>query len=127
MVRKVKIDLDVMMIAHFALHAYHGDWYQFHCYSTRSKLSIGYCMTWDETGPLFVTKCPYFQLEGHNKCDLGNFKLPDNISELNDYMCGPMNRKGFFCKDLAFINSKSGLLLCGCLGTQGSIAYKCQV
>ena len=29
----------------------------------------------------------------------GYIKLPDNISELNDYMCGPMNRKGFLCKD----------------------------
>ena len=85
MVSKVKIDLDVMMIAHFALHAYHKDWSQFHC--TCSKLSIGYCMTQDEIGPLLVTKCPYFQLEGHKKCDLGNFKLPDNISELNDYTC----------------------------------------
>ena len=56
-------------------------------------------MTRDETGALFVTKCPYFQLEGHNKSDPGNFKLPDNISELNDYMCASMNRKGFLCED----------------------------
>ena len=79
--------------------AYHGDWYQFHCTRNNVKLSIGYCMTQDETGALFVTKCPYFQLEGHNKSDPGNFKLPDNISELNDYMCGSMNRKGFLCED----------------------------
>ena len=29
----------------------------------------------------------------------GYIKLPHNISELNDYMCGPMNRKGFLCKE----------------------------
>ena len=31
--------------------------------------------------------------------ELGYIRLPDNISELNDYMCGPMNRKGLLCKD----------------------------
>jgi hypothetical protein len=56
-------------------------------------------MTRDENEALFVTKCPYFQLKGHNVSDPGNFKLPDNVSELNDYMCGPMNRKGFLCED----------------------------
>ena len=79
--------------------SYHGDWYQLKCTKSNVKLSIGYCMTVDENEKLFVTKCPYFQLEGHNVSDLGNFKLPDNTSELNDYMCGPMNRKGFLCKD----------------------------
>ena len=31
--------------------------------------------------------------------DPGYIKLLDNISELNDHMCGPMNRKGFLCED----------------------------
>ena len=26
-------------------------------------------------------------------------QLPDNISKLNDYMCGPMNRKGRVCSE----------------------------
>ena len=78
---------------------YHGDWYQFECTPNNVQISIGYCMTQDENEALFVTKCPYFQLEGHNVSDPGNFKLPDNASELNDYMCGPMNRKGFLCED----------------------------
>ena len=81
--------------------AYHGDWYQFKCTpnNTGIELSVGYCMTRDENESLFITKCPYFQLEGHNVSDPGNFKLPNNVSELNDYMCGPMNRKGFLCED----------------------------
>ena len=78
---------------------YHGDWYQFKCSPNNIELSIGYCMTRNEHGSLFVTKCPYFQLKGHNVSDPGNFKLPVNVSELNDYMCGPMNRKGFLCED----------------------------
>ena len=79
--------------------AYNGDWYQFKCTPNNVKLSVGYCMTRDAKESLFVTKCPYFQLKGHNVSDPGNFKLPDNVSELNDYMCGPMNRKGFLCED----------------------------
>ena len=25
--------------------------------------------------------------------------IPENISELNNYMCGPLNRKGYLCSD----------------------------
>ena len=48
-----------------------------------------------------LAKCPYFQLKGHQISDSepGCIKLPHNISELNDYMCGPMNRKGFLCEE----------------------------
>ena len=64
-------------------------------------LSIGYLMTYSEGEGILLSRFPYYQLEGHNVSDddPGYIKLPDNISELNDYMCGPMNRKGFLCKD----------------------------
>ena len=67
-------------------------------------LSIGHCLTYgDKNGKneLHEFKCPYFQLEGHlvNDSEPGYIKLPGNISELNDYMCGPMNRKGFLCEE----------------------------
>ena len=65
--------------------SYHGDWYQLKCTSSSVQLSIGYCMTVDANENLFVTKCPYFQLEVHNVSDPGNFKLPGNASELNEY------------------------------------------
>ena len=29
----------------------------------------------------------------------GFITLPDNVSELNDYMCGPMNREGLICSE----------------------------
>ena len=79
--------------------SYNGEWYQLKCTRNNIELSIGYCMTVDESKSLIVTKCPYFQLDGHNMSDSKYIKLPDNISELNDYMCGPMNRKGFLCED----------------------------
>ena len=64
-------------------------------------LSIGYLMTYSEGEGILLSRFPYYQLEGHNVSgdDPGYIKLPDNISEFNDYMCGPMNRKGFLCKD----------------------------
>ena len=63
-------------------------------------LSIGYCMTHENGIGTYIARCPdYYQLEGHNTSDSEYIKLPDNISELNDYMCGPMNRKGFLCED----------------------------
>ena len=34
-----------------------------------------------------------------NISEPGFINLPDNISELNDYMCGPMNRKGHLCSE----------------------------
>ena len=43
------------------------------------------------------------------------YKLPDNISELNDYMCGPMNRKGLLCKDC----------IDGFAVSATSVGYKC--
>ena len=44
-----------------------------------------------------INSCHYFISEGHNITEQGYVKLPNNISELNDYMCGLMNRKGPLC------------------------------
>ena len=75
-------------------------WYDdLNCTDDSILLSIGHCITYIEGNSTFVTKCPYFELMGHNMTEPGYIKLPDNISELNDYMCGPMNRKGFLCED----------------------------
>ena len=62
-------------------------------------VSLGYCATQDSNQSVFLTKCPYFDLTGHNITEPGYIRLPDNISELNKYMCGPMNRKDLVCKD----------------------------
>ena len=37
--------------------------------------------------------------QGINVTKPGYRLLPENISELNDYMCGPLNRKGYLCSD----------------------------
>ena len=49
----------------------------------------------------YVAECPYFQVDGHNvsRFKPGYIELPPNISKLNEYMCGPENRKGFLCSE----------------------------
>ena len=70
------------------------------CNEQHSSLCYDYCMTYDEeSGTSSVSYCPYFTLQGHNISGPRRINLPDNISELNEYMCGPMNRKGIVCSE----------------------------
>ena len=69
------------------------------CTDQGVQLTYGYCATYNDVNSSYIVKCPYFELTGHNVTEPGYIRLPDNISELNDYMCRPMNRKGFLCED----------------------------
>ena len=65
---------------------------------------IGYneCVTYDEdSNTISVGFCSYFEIQGHIEADNepGFVSLPDNISELNSYMCEPMNRRGLLCNE----------------------------
>ena len=63
--------------------------------NNRALLSYNFCLTYnEETDTLSISFCPYFALDGRNISAPGFISLPENISELNDYMCGLMNRKG---------------------------------
>jgi hypothetical protein len=69
------------------------------CNERAALVKYGYCMTYSDGGT-FVGKCQYFEIQGHNSSDTpGYITLPGNISELNEYMCGPMNRKGLVCSE----------------------------
>ena len=71
---------------------------QLQCDQGRLQLSFGYCVTYDEKIKLLsVFNCPYFQLEKFNN----GIQLPRNLGQLNDYMCGPLNRKGLVCSECA--------------------------
>ena len=60
-------------------------------------LQVGYCMTRNSrTGIYSIGYCPYYQSNRHVTKD-GYTRLPDNISELNDYLCRSMNRTGPMC------------------------------
>lgn len=68
------------------------------CTEQGAVLKFGYCMTHEEGQGYFVGLCDYFQLNSYNKSAKdGYISLPGNLSELNDYMCGPLNRKGVIC------------------------------
>ena len=63
-------------------------------------MDLGQCMTHQEGEDAFyVAICPYFQMYGHKISEPDFVSLPDNVSELNEYMCGPMNRKGILCSE----------------------------
>ena len=61
-------------------------------------LQYGQCMTHNGNTTV-VTKCWYFQPSGYNTSEVGYITLPSNISELNGYMCGPLNRRGPLCNE----------------------------
>ena len=70
------------------------------CTDKGTSLADKFCMTYDEeNGIISASNCPYYEVEGHNVSEPGRISLPDNISELNEYMCGPMNRKGPVCSE----------------------------
>ena len=73
------------------------------CSDSGPLLKLGYCATYSEdTGLVTVTRCPYFQMIGYNLTTPGNqyhVQLPKILADLNDSMCGPMNRKGIVCSE----------------------------
>ena len=70
------------------------------CVNDRSLLVYNHCMTYrEETNTVSVSTCTYFEVSGHNISEPGFIVVPKNVSQLNDYMCGPMNRKGIVCSD----------------------------
>ena len=72
------------------------------CSNQGPLLPFGYCATYNEENKhLSIAKCPYFQPNGYNITVSGYINLPRNLSQLNDYMCGPLNRKGLVCSECA--------------------------
>lgn len=63
-------------------------------------LQFGSCMTYEDENTTAVGRCPYFSLQPvHNITDQRYITLPRHLSDLNDYVCGPMNRKGELCSE----------------------------
>ena len=57
-------------------------------------------MTFDEKNEAtFLGLCPSFSVSGRTVAERRYITLPNNLSELNDYMCGPMNRRGVACSE----------------------------
>ena len=63
-------------------------------------LKDGMCVTFDnDTGKIVVGKCPYmaFNRQYEYLLENGYMELPENVSDLNQFMCGPWNREGHLC------------------------------
>ena len=74
--------------------------YAARCFDNKAYLSAGFCATYDEeTKTLSLSTCPYhgFTISKHDRH--WYTQLPENVSELNNYMCGPLNRKGRVCSE----------------------------
>ena len=74
------------------------------CVKQEAQMRVGYCMTYEEGEfeGVYIVNCFYFQGTSIHSYKITNdnyIRLPKNISQLNDYMCGPMNRKGRVCSE----------------------------
>ena len=65
--------------------------------NSSSRLLLGYCMTYSAGEGLFLGNCPF--VEQFQDVQNGYIDLPDNLSELNEFMCGKYNRQGLLCSD----------------------------
>ena len=83
---------------------YSGDYTHTFIHDNRTYLRVGYCVTYDEETKISShSPCSYFQPNGFTvykeESNSWYIQIPDNISEINDYMCGPLNRKGRVCSE----------------------------
>ena len=70
------------------------------CTDEGAQLRLGYCMTYEsEEGIFAVSPCNYRIAEDHNLTADRYIRLPNNITELNEYMCAPLNSKGLACSE----------------------------
>ena len=78
------------------------------CYQGEILLAFGHCATFNEqTETISISGCPYLRhppdTMSYNVSSKksGYIVLPRNLSQLNDYMCGPLNRQGLVCSQCA--------------------------
>ena len=67
------------------------------CGTDGTLIALGCCTTFDEEKGTLVNDCSYFRPNGLN-ITLDGYTLPNNVSELTDYMCGSMKRQNRLCK-----------------------------
>ena len=71
------------------------------CTSEGALLRFGRCMTYQEGIGTAVGSCAYYRVDSFlDNVTEGLFiTLPSNVIQLNDYMCQPLNRKGYQCNE----------------------------
>ena len=74
------------------------------CSENGPVIPLGCCATYDkDTRLVSFSLCPNFLARKSYRvaAQPGHILLPRNLSHLNDYMCSPLNRKGFVCSECA--------------------------
>ena len=71
-----------------------------HCTESGPVLALGICATFDGQ-QLSIALCgEYFEhIRLYNITNSGYMKLPIRLTDLNENMCGPLNRKGVVCSE----------------------------
>ena len=93
-----------------ALHVPHycrspPGWYDaiLNCFNNKTHLRVGFCATYDQESDIAsIALCPYFQPDIFHVTEHRGahyITLPENVSDINDFMCRPMNRKGRVCSE----------------------------
>ena len=76
--------------------------FQIECSQSGPLLRYGECAKFSEDSNLIpMCTCRYFEPDSCNMTSSKHILLPRNLSQLNDYMCGPLNRKGLVCSECA--------------------------
>ena len=64
---------------------------------------VGFCITYNQTTNIAsIALCPYFQPEVFTVTEHKGahyITLPENVSDINDFMCRPLNGKGRVCSE----------------------------
>ena len=69
------------------------------CNENGALLTFAACMTYEEDEGTFIAVCLSFGVHDRNVSERTFIQLPDNVTELNEYMCGAMNRNGIVCSE----------------------------
>ena len=70
------------------------------CTEKGALLKLGYCMTYEKEKGTFLSQCNFNMMaEDHNITADEYIILPKNITELNEYMCAPLNSRGVGCSE----------------------------
>ena len=77
----------------------HGSYSDVKCGPDAPKLYFGFCKTYNHTtGTTEYGPCPYIARYTIFYSGFHSYiKLPSNLSLLNEFMCGPLNREGTLC------------------------------
>ena len=70
----------------------------FHCWQGKPKINAGEYVTYKDK-IMSILNCPYFQANENNFTGRWQTLLSGSLSEVNDYMYGPLNRKGLVCSE----------------------------